>query len=193
MSNPFEICRHNLGEPPRHFSRARLRKLLLKAPQWSANSPLHVVAGEQKLLLEKGNVVHAAVVSSSVHLTEPGTSDAIALVLWTLDPHLENDLCRLQTLASELYHQLATDTSDVIKNSAQAVAQKHIGCFNQPLIENWQGEDGPFFVSELLVWRDHLPCRFLHSIIVPLLVLPEETNVAMILPGKFWSNELKDR
>lgn len=193
MSNPFEICRHNLGVAPRRFGRKESRELLLKTPAWVTNTPLQVVAEAQELLLQRGHIVPAALLRTNDQLWEPGRGDDIALALWTSDARLETDLDHLQSLASDLCYYFTNGFPYEFDRIAEVLSQRKVHLFNESLPTNGGIDGALFFLSDLLIWRDHLPCRFFNSNIVPLLVLPEETNAAIILPGQFWADELKDR
>jgi hypothetical protein len=37
-----------------------------------------------------------------------------------------------------------------------------------------------------MVHRKHLPRRYLHTMLLPLIINPEETPAAMILPSEYW-------
>jgi hypothetical protein len=50
----------------------------------------------------------------------------------------------------------------------------------------------PCAVSTLWVMRRHLPERELLLPYFPLLVLPAEPHVAMVLPGRYWPADLLD-
>ena len=197
MSNSFEICRHNLGAAPRVFGRAARREMVLKAPSWSASDPLGRVADAQPMLLERGRVAPAVLVQANAQLYAPGTTDSAALALWSEDARLETDLQLLRELAAQLFDYKgetpAEPVPDAMKPFANFVTKERARPLAEPLPTDWGLEGASFFLSALLVWRAHLPCGFLTSRVVPLLVLPSETKAAMILPGRFWADELKDR
>ena len=197
MPNPFEICRRNLGAAPRAFSRAQRKELILKAPAWSASDPLSRVTDAQTLLLEQGRIVPAVLVQANANLWAPREGDSAALALWSQDARLETDIATLRGLADEIYDLKGDNPKepvpDELKTIAQFVTQEKARPLSEPLPAGWGLEGAEFFLSALLVWRAHLPVGFLTSRVLPLLVLPGQIKVAMILPGRFWSEELKDR
>lgn len=195
MSNPFEVCRHKLGPAPRVLKGAQRKTLLLKAPPWSAQDALARVTQSQQMLLEQGRVASAALVQANAQLWAPNQSDSAALALWSEDARFETDTSRLRELALEVYdlkgQELAED--DPLQPIAHYVTAESSRPLNAPLPAGWGEANARFYLSALLVWRAHLPCGFLTSTVLPMLVLPEKTDAVMILPAEFWADELKDR
>ena len=195
MTNAFEESRQKLGAAPRALSRAQRKELLRKAPPWSVGDALSRVTDSQRLLLEEGRIAPAALVQANSQLWAPDQSDSAALCLWSEHARFESDSRRLRELALSIFDLKDTqpEDDDPLKPIAHAVTAESSRPLNVPLPENWGEENIKFYLSALLVWRAHLPCGFLTSTILPVLVLPEKTDATMILPGQFWADALKDR
>ena len=203
MPNPFDLCRELLGPAPRVFTRAQNKILLAKAPDWHKSDPLKRVVTDRPLLLEQGRVAAGVLIQANAYLWGPGKDDSAALALWSDDARLETDLTKLRELALEL-HELKGKTPDKDKEAADKIApamapfarditNESARPLNLKLPDDWGVQGANFYLSALLVWRAHLPTRYLTARVVPMLVLPEQTDATMILPAMFWCDELKDR
>ena len=203
MSNPFEACREKLGAAPRTFTRAQNKILLAKAPTWHKADLLKRVVADRPLLLERGTVAPGVLIQANSHLWSPGADDSAALALWSDDARLETDLLKLRELALELVDlkgkiperdaQAAAQIAPAMMPFARNITDEGARPLNARLPGDWGLAGANFYLSALLVWRAHLPTHYLTGRIVPMLVLPEQTDAAMILPAMFWSDELKDR
>ena len=194
--NPFEQCRELLGPAPRTFSRAHNKVLLPKAPAWHKSDPLGRVVKDRPLLLERGVVAAGVLIQANAYLWGSGKDDSAALALWSDDARLETDLIRLRELALELgalKGKKAEEVAPEMAPFARDITNESARPLNLKLPDNWGLEGANFYLSALLVWRAHLPTHYLTSRIVPMLVLPAQTDAAMILPAMFWCDALKDR
>ena len=194
--NPFEQCRELFGPAPRTFSRAQNKILLHKAPAWHKSDPLGRVVKDRPLLLQRGRVAPGVLIQANRNLWGGGKDDSAALALWSDDARVETDAVRLRELALELADLKGKPTNEIapeLAPFARDITNDNARPLNMKLPEDWGLAGAGFYLSALLVWRVHLPTRYLTSRIVPMLVLPEQTDAAMILPGIFWSDALKDR
>lgn len=194
--NAFDQCRELLGPAPRTFTRAQLKILRAKAPAWHKSDPLSRVVKDRPLLLERGVVAPAVLIQANAYLWGSGAEDSAALALWSDDARLETDLVRLRELALELGDLKGKKPEEVapaMASIARDITNESARPLNMKLPDDWGVQGANFYLSALLVWRAHLPTRYLTSRVVPLLVLPQQTDAAMILPGMFWNDALKDR
>ena len=196
MSNPFDPCRELLGPAPRTWTRAQNKNLLAKAPDWHKSDPLGRVVKDRPLLLERGFVAPGVLIQANAYLWGAGKDDSAALALWSDDARLETDLPLLRTLALELADLKGKPIEEVapeMQPIARDITNDSARPLNLKLPENWGLPGADFYMSALLVWRAHLPTRYLTGRIVPMLALPAQTDATMILPAMFWSDALKDR
>ena len=194
--SPFDQCRELLGAAPRTWTRAQNKILLAKAPDWHKNDPLGRVVKDRPLLLERGRVAAGVLIQANAYLWGAGKDDSAALALWSDDARLETDLVRLRELALELADLKGKKTEEVAPEMApfaRDITNESARPLNLKLPDSWGLAGAHFYLSALLVWRAHLPARYLTSRVVPMLVLPEQTDAAMILPAPFWCDALKDR
>ena len=200
---PSTCAAKKLGPAPRTFNRAQNKILLAKAPDWHKSDPLKRVVSDRPLLLERGRIAAGVLIQANAYLWEPGQGDSAALALWSDDTRLETDLVKLRELALELA-DLKGKTPDKDKEAADKIApmmapfarditNESARPLNLKLPDSWGLQGANFYLSALLVWRAHLPTRYLTGRVVPMLVLPEQTDATMILPAMFWCDELKDR
>ena len=194
--NVFDQCRELFGPAPRTWTRAHNKILLAKAPAWHKNDPLARVVKDRPLLLERGRVAAGVLIQANAYLWGAGPDDSAALALWSDDARLETELVRLRELALELGDLKGKPTEEVapaLAPFARDITNESARPLNQKLPDDWGLAGANFYLSALLVWRAHLPTRYLTSRVVPMLVLPEETDATMILPAMFWCDALKDR
>ena len=194
--NAFDQCRELFGAAPRVWTRAQNKVLLSRAPAWHKNDPLGRVVKDRPLLLQHGRVAPGVLIQANAYLWGMGAEDSAALALWSDDTRLETELVRLRELALELGDLKGKPNEEVapaLAPFARDITNESARPLNMKLPDDWGLAGANFYLSALLVWRAHLPARYLTSRVVPMLVLPEQTAATMILPAMFWCDALKDR
>jgi hypothetical protein len=190
MNSLLQSCRDNLGAAPRSFPRSDRKYLYPALPRWMAQDKLLPLQKHRHTLLKRGRVVWSSLVQANKYLYQPDSRDAPALVVWSEEPTLANDPLALRCLAHEIFDLKGTTGTGELADLGALVQAEMERPLNYAvpasLAEN-------AFMTTILVFRRHLPCGFLTSGLLPLLILPEETPFSMILPGRFWPDELKDR
>ncbi len=180
----LEETRAKLGPAPRDGE--ALRGLSAVRPEWmEENDRLLAAYREQRLLLRYGRVVWGFLVQANEQLFQPGEVDCPADLIYALDPSWDGRLGELAAVADRLF---ATKGSPVDRLS-QALADEHVRLMRYPLPE-WLLAEEAAYNAAVMVIRAHLPDGVLQRRFVPLLVDPDKTEVALILPARFWSEGL---
>jgi hypothetical protein len=188
MDSLLQRCRENFGAAPRSFPLGLRRYLTPGLPRWTASDPLFAILDNRNALLRRGRVVWGVLIHSNEFLFEPATGDAPALAVWSDDEEFNRNPHALTLLARRIrevgpQEGELRDVAAFVLDSMRRTFQFRLP---ESLAEN-------AYLSSLLVIRRQLPMGFLSSSLLPLIVLPEENPYAMILPGKFWPDALKDR
>jgi hypothetical protein len=190
MDSLLQACRDNFGATPRSFPRGERSYLYTRFPDWLGDDSLRVLQRDRDALLRRGRVVWAALIQANQTLFEPLLEDAPALVVWSENPEFLHNHQALRALGLELYGLKGENAAGDVAEVARLVTDEMGRPLNYRLPESLAKDA---FVTTILVSRKQLPCGFLTSGLLPLLVLPEESPCSLILPGKFWPDELKDR
>lgn len=192
MDSLLQACRDNLGAAPRSFSRQERSYLAPRFPDWIGGDDLRAIKRDRNTLLQRGRVVWAALIQANQILFEPLSGDAPALVVWSENPELLHNHTALRALGLELYalKDKTGDNSGEVADVARLITDELARPLNYRLPDSLAKDA---FITTILVFRKQLPCGFLTSGLLPLLVLPEESPCGLILPGKYWPDALKDR
>lgn len=146
----------------------------------------------EKTLLEKGKVVWGYLVQANAPLFKPGKKDGFAAIVYSLDPEFNNNLYELYRIATELY-ELKGETiehPEVLDLKAIATAITNGDKLFNVKIPKSVALDKEVYFTTIQISRKHLPLNYLNSCWFPILVAPEETNIARILPSKYWCSYL---
>lgn len=192
MESLLSACRENFGPPPRRIPWLERPYLHARAPQWAAHDDLRRVIRDRNRLLTQGRIVLGAVVEANTALYRPGKQNLPALAIWSDDPFYEAKPCRLRELGRELFAMKGQHTRGDLAETARLLTSARLRPLGYKLPDSF-GDGKALWLTTLLVFREHLPCGFLNSKLLPLLVCPEETPAALILPGKYWPDAWKDR
>lgn len=192
MSNPFQICRDNFGPAPRTFSRRERSYYFPKPPEWLNSAPLGRILKERDALLRVGHIVPATLVQANQALYHPGDSDLPALAIWSEDLELETDPVQLRLLARRLFHLKGKTVEGELSEIARHITSERSSPLKLPLPENFTAGRS-VYLSDVFIFRRHLPFGYLTSPLLPLLAIPGQQSQVHVLPGRFWADELKDR
>ncbi|RYG64323.1 hypothetical protein EON80_19435 [bacterium] len=190
MNPMIQTCRDNFGPASRTFPLSQRRYLLPRLPRWCAQSQLAPLQQQRINLLRQGQVVASALIQANWTLYRPMPEDAPALVVWSEEPNLANDDKELRCLAKRINDLRYDGTGGDLAELGELVNNEHEFPLQYAvppsLAENT-------YMTTILVFRRHMPSGFISSRLLPLLVLPEVTSQSLILPGKYWPQELIDR
>ena len=171
------------GRVPRVFERGW--------PAWLQRSdPIKHVYRAQRALLDHGHVVWAWLVQANKMLFEPGKWDSPAAVVYSDDPSFDASPEELSDVAEALFDLKGrAGAGDDVAYFAEALADEVVRDARLPVPSRLTGGRRVYYAT-IVVMRAHLPDGVLRRPLVPLLVRPNRTPWAMILPSHYWAPSL---
>lgn len=165
--------------------------LHLRPPGWcrAQKDELLLIYREQKKLLLEGQVALAMLVQANEHLFHKGTLDAPANIIYTTETSYENPLSKLLEIAQKLFSLKGTKPEDAAElKFAQMISYEYSRDFRVTVPDSLaQGMDVTY--TTIMIHRKHLPEGYLSNVFFPLLIHPE-SRASMILPARYWSEEM---
>ena len=163
----------------------------LAPPKWMPDTDgLHKLYQSQQLLFGQGHVVFGTIVQANTLLFERGKDDCPANLIFSLDSYFDEHLDELGQIATETYllkenktHQRNLDAVGLL------LANETKREFNRKLPVVLTG-GREVYLTTVMIHRKHLPMRRLIGSWLLLLVLPEFTQYAIVLPGRYWGREM---
>lgn len=192
MNSLTENCRQNLGPAPRKFPVWERNYYLPSAPEWLPGDALNQSVKDRGKLLKHGRVVLGALVQANMELFAPLRKDLPALAVWSEEPDWDADIPAMRAWGYRIFQLKGQEPEGDLERLTRTMNNERARPQNYPLPESFTGGK-KIFLSSLVVFRRHLPYGYITSGILPLLVHPEGTPSCMVLPGRYWANELKDR
>lgn len=184
------------------YKKHKVKPLKLTKPGWVINDPINRIYTDMPILLEQGEVYYAALVQANMVLFQKRPHiDCPGAVLYSTDDTLNENPYLLQRLAHYLYSFKNTDNApDSIKRLVESITDEYERLFNVPIFMNKLDifdtcpvdlyENDTAFYTIVMFFRDYLPGGILHSGILPIVAAPDKTDIAIILPKKYWSRAL---
>ncbi|WP_432176779.1 hypothetical protein [Streptomyces sp. Tue6028] len=155
-----------------------------------SGDPLLGIVEQQDLLLESGTVVWAAIVQANELLFKPGRNDHPAVVLYGTDPEIFDDQPEeLRAVARKLFSlkgKLLTDPD--LQPFSNMLCREMSREMRMPVPRSLAGS-ALVYCTNVIVTRRHLPSGTLSSGLFPL-VIHSACSATMILPSRFWPDEL---
>ena len=155
----------------------------------------HLYHGQQKAaktLLKYGQVVMACIAEADPSLMQPGKTICEASVVYSTD---------------ELFDQMPSLLAQVAITVTSIRENPHLDTAYTLLVDCMDGKTNyrlglpvpkdiaynkDVTLTTVYVNPAHLPLPFLHRGFFPILICPEKTPYAMVLPAHYWSQEMKD-
>ena len=145
------------------------------------------------LLLKNGKVVWGHLVQGNSGLFQPGKEDLFASLVYSPTLASNNNLPELARIAWELYElkDKKIEHPEVfdLKPIAAAITYEYRRSIRIKVPSSIAKNQSVYFAS-VLVYRQHLPKGNLQSNWFPILIAPKITNEVMILPFKYWHQDL---
>ncbi|BAY27627.1 hypothetical protein NIES2100_74520 [Calothrix sp. NIES-2100] len=190
--------RKNFHKHSREFSLKRLMYNSLIPPWWmikAGDRRFCVLYRDQNILWKKGIVVWGRIVQANNLLFDPGKWDHPAVIVFSPVPVFDSKLKDLTRIAHDLYElkdkKLNHPEMADFVTFAEAITNEMDCLFNVKIPESLTLNQLVYFTS-IMVYRKHLPGGYLKSGWFPILIAPDKTPAAMILPAKYWFSEILD-
>lgn len=194
----LELCREQLGSPPREIDREQQRYMRVQLPLlmrlflWLRGDKLSIILRDQRHLWTHGQVVWGHVVQANSLLFSPSNSQTLpANVLYSPDNYFDDRLPQLEDVAHQIFQLKGTSPEEgELKEFARAVTDELARTMRLPLPRSLSGGREVVFTT-CFIEPAHLPSGYLCRGFFPLLICPERTDAVMILPARYWSKELR--
>ncbi|NUK00947.1 hypothetical protein [Streptomyces lunaelactis] len=186
-------CRSNLGPAPRSFDFLDKRRYArIPRPEWiAAAEPLQEILRQQNTLLREGRLVWASLVQANELLFRPGDHDHPSTVIYSPDTAaFDDDPDRLRGIARALYALKGTGQEDAELAAFSRTLASEMEYEMRMRVPQSLAGDAEVYCTDIIVSRRHLPDGVLRSPLFPLIIHPEKTAMTMMLPSRYWPNEL---
>ncbi len=148
---------------------------------------------DQRILLERGNVVWGAIIQANQDLFQPRGQFAIlpAAIIYSADPVYDADIGLLIAQAHSMYDLKGRTCTPEMQAFGNKLANEMVADIKLPIPTGFT--DGvQCYYSTLLIPRAHLPENHLANGFFPILIAPQETKAVMVLPKWYWDPELTE-
>jgi hypothetical protein len=192
----IERCREKLGPPVEldtsWFGRRPTERRHF-ATDCKGESFLGAAPSKCKLLLAQGRVVWGHPVKANADAYHDGRGDDLGVIVYGANESADGDVAALARLAeavSDLRDQDPTDP-DLIRLREVMLKDMRGSLAPQELPRQMTG-GRTVVMADTQFHRRRLPIGRVIKSPLPLLILPEKTQANMILPLKYWSDELAE-
>lgn len=185
-------CRERFGDPPRRVGwwAAHVTLWVPPPPGLTFTDDLTQLLYRRAELLRHGPLVWGHVIACEPSHALPGVDDRFASLVFCPQPGGGPTVPQLRAMAAAL---AALDVDADLRPELAAIARHLADPLSRrcglPVPAGVAGRH-PCEVSTVWVVRRHLPERQLLSPYVPLVVLPDQPRVAMVLPARYWPADL---
>ena len=187
----LDECRSNIGRAPRKVSFWKYHTYLFtQGPKWAATDPLLYYFQNQKLLLEQGTVVWGHIVQANTLMYKAGPLNCPGDIVYCADPKLVVDVRQLSDVARQLFKLKGEAKSDSQESwISEYLANERKRVFGLP-VPSTISPSMPCAISTVFFNRKHLPTGVLTKSLMPLLVMEQEPQIAMVLPSDYWPESM---
>jgi hypothetical protein len=147
----------------------------MKIPQWiidDREEPLKVVYRDFKKLVGDGDIVFGYIIDASPEIYSEGENDLPATIIYSLDAEFY-DRDRLKNVGVK------------VRESGQYKSYLKSRVFSK-ILPTGITEGKEVYITTIILCRKHLPMRILSRDILPVIVMPNETNASIVVPKYYW-------
>lgn len=193
MDQTLQYCADKFGVPPRKFSVfARWGYLRIPYPEWvvdNEDDPILMLWGGMKRLRREGIITWGHVVQANELLFEKGLEDHPGELVYSIKGDSHGDPDELARVAGELFELKGSmpDSPELAPIAAYLTDEltRAFGIDIPSVVSpNLQCQ-----VSSAMFVRKHLPGGVLNKSLMPILVLPDDPQIAMPLPSRYWPED----
>lgn len=188
----LEEVRARLGKPPRPFRAGKRDYHRVPIPEgFPRHDELFQIFEKQELLMREGKVVWGAVVQANGILYQPGRGDRPATVIHADHPEVDVAPATLLEIARSLFELKRADPVDgEERNYAFMLRDEQLrGMGIKAPTRRTRGL--PVHSTGTIVFREHLPTRFLVETFFPILTY-YTTPAVIVVPHFYWPDALID-
>lgn len=175
-------------ETARNKSARKLRRSVIKMPPWAPGNHADRYFRLQEQLLLHGRVRMAALVQANEHMFKPGKVSDDCVIVLSQDEDVDPDaLCSLAGRVGAL-RVGDFDQPELRQIAAGLAPRSH--WITGVAVPGELAPPGDCLVSYTMAMRPDLPGGALTGPLLPVLTLPGEPGVAMVVPYQYWPTEL---
>lgn len=193
MKKLISECRKIFEDKKDQFNPLESMYNKLKKPDWmkkSNDKRFECIYNDQKLLFSEGKIVFGYIVQANTLLFEPGNFDSPACIVFSEDEYFDDNFEELFEIANSLFSLKGTNVEDSeIKKFVDVITDEMTALYNVQL-PNKVTKNKAVFYTTIMVRRSHLPTKYLKLGWFPILTCPNKTKASIILPSRYWSNDL---
>lgn len=172
--------------------RAAWKRHRVRPPDWcDADDPLYEVYPDsrQERLFQHGLVVWAVMVQANQLLFQPGGDPCPAMLLYGLDPAVDDAVPTLREIARELFALKGTrpTVADQVP-FAKRITDEMARDLAQPIPASLARKQ-TLATTTTMIHRQALPLGYMSGVVLPLLVHPPE-RTSLVLPHEYWSERI---
>lgn len=190
----LDAIERKMGPAPRRLGWFR-RSWRMQRPDWLRQDPdMQRIFDANELLLREGRLAWAALVQANTMLFSAGgpkgSVNAPGAIVYSRDPAARENPEPLIPLAGLLFSLKGANVKDPQgQRIGDILADEFIRPIEEAVPEQYCPEYPTIFTT-LFFDRKHLPGRRLVNVLLPVLILPEETPVVVLAPGALWPDAL---
>ena len=173
-----------------NFIKAGRRIGLLPRPDWlDSDDTLSRIYDELSELEATGEIHYGALVQANEYLfNEHPAYNLPANIVFSANTYYEQNPGELREVASEIFDHKGLDNApEHLRQVVDAVTDEYERLYNIRLPMHERPES---FFTTIIVFRKHLPGRKLQGSIFPVLTNPDKLKSTLILPMRYWTDEL---
>jgi hypothetical protein len=196
MDDLLRQCRSNFCEPPRQFGWWEMNTYLkISKPGWVkedyfGEDKLLLFFSGQKQLLTQGMIVWGHLIQANQVLYDRGFRNAPGEVVYCRQRNVYPDIDELAEVSDRIAALKNTLPKDPeLKVIADYLTDEMVRVFGLS-VPHSLSPNLNCAISTVMFSRKHLPNRRLSQSFFPLIISLEEPHVAMLLPSRYWPDEL---
>jgi hypothetical protein len=170
----------------------RLRvSCLLRVIFLLSGDKLRKILRDQRILRDHGRVVWGYLVQANEVMFDPTNTQTVpGNAIYCTDPDADDQVVLFQGVASGLFGLKGTTPRDIdLTRFSEAITNETARTMRLPLPRSLCRGKMAFFTT-CLFQPSHLPGGYLASGVFPLVICPERTEAVMVLPARYWPEEL---
>ncbi len=196
MDSWLSVCNRNFGNVPRNFGWFEFHTYLkIPKPMWCekdffGQKNLVSFFKTQKNIIRNGVLVWGTVIQANALLFKHGWFNHPGEVVYCPDASREVDLEALYEVAFRLGQLKNTKPKEPeLSYIADYLTNEFMRVFGHP-VPRCMSPKMDCCISTVLFARKHLPNKRLSGTFFPLILNPNDPKVAMVLPSRYWPDEL---
>ncbi len=146
---------------------------------------------DQRLLLEEGYVVWAAIIQANQMLFEPNGdhTNLPGAIIYSEEDAFDAEPDALIEIAHGMFDLKGRKVSRQMQDFGDKLADEMVADIKLAIPRGFTDGVQCYYAS-ILMARKHFPGGYLAHGFFPLLILPEETEAVMVLPHHYWDRSL---